>query len=72
LASGSLKTFLDATKDSTPEERAAKLEGNGDICGVHDTVAKEGQTAEPSLDDKVIHFQKANNDITFLSLSHYQ
>ncbi len=41
---GSLKAFLDSTKDSTPEERAEKLEADDQICDVHDKVAKEGQT----------------------------
>lgn len=45
LDSGFLKSFLDSTKSLNPAERAAKLESDDDICGVHDKVAKEGQTA---------------------------
>ena len=45
LADGVLKKFLDSTASSSPEERAAKLEADEDICKVHDKVAKEGQTA---------------------------
>jgi len=68
----SLKAFLEATKDSSPDvsakffgdmtcyldhlqERAAKLESDDAICGVHDQVAKDGQTRAPNLDDKVEH-----------------
>ena len=42
---GPLKKFLDATKEATPEERAAKLEADDAICATHDAVAKRGQTA---------------------------
>ncbi len=45
LGSGYIREFLDATKDCSPEERAKKLEEYNDICAVHDTIAKEGQTA---------------------------
>lgn len=45
LNDGPLKRFLEATKDAGPEERAAKLEGDDDICETHDAVAQEGQTA---------------------------
>ena len=29
----------------SPEERAKQLEDNNDVCGVHDDIAKKGQTA---------------------------
>ena len=52
-----LKKFLEATKDASPEERAKQLEDNSDVCEVHDTIAKEGQTSAPALEDSVdYHF----------------
>ena len=57
LESGHLKDFLEATKAKTPEERATELEENAKICEVHDNIAREGQTAAPSLEDNVdYHF----------------
>ena len=45
LEDGILKEFLEKTKDETPEEKAKKLEDSADVCDVHDTIAKQGQTA---------------------------
>jgi len=57
LEDGILKEFLEKTKDETPEEKAKKLEDSADVCDVHDTIAKQGQTAAPSLEDHVdYHF----------------
>jgi len=57
LKDGPLKTFLEATKDMSPEERAEKLEADDDICKSHDDAAKEGQTRAPGREDSVdYHF----------------
>jgi len=57
MGDGSLKTFLEATKDATPEERAVKLEADDSICKNHDDVARQGQTATPGENDEVeYHF----------------
>ena len=57
LKDGPLKTFVEATKDMSPEERAEKLEFDDKICDSHDAAAREGQTAAPDRDDKVdYHF----------------
>ena len=45
LEDGILKDFLEATKASSPEERAKQLEDNNKVSAVHDDVAREGQTA---------------------------
>lgn len=57
LKDGPLKTFLEVTKDMSPEERAEKLEADDDICKSHDDAAKEGQTRAPGREDSVdYHF----------------
>jgi len=57
LENGILKDFLENTKAKSPEERAKQLEDDNDVCGVHDEIAKKGQTAAPSLEDSVdYHF----------------
>ena len=48
-----LKKFLDETANKTPEEKAAALEADDEICATHDQVAQEGQTSAPNLEDKV-------------------
>ena len=45
LDEGILKEFLEKTKDATPEEKAKQLEDSSAVCDVHDTIAKQGQTA---------------------------
>jgi ubiquitin carboxyl-terminal hydrolase L3 len=45
LSDGALKTFLEETKNLDPAEKAKMLENNDSVCEIHDTVAKEGQTA---------------------------
>ena len=45
LEDGILKNFLDATKTSSPEERAKQLEENNKVSEVHDDIAHEGQTS---------------------------
>ena len=57
LNDGPLKTFVEATKDMSPAERAEKLEADDDICKSHDDAAREGQTRAPGRDDHVdYHF----------------
>merc|ERR1712029_701460 len=57
LDNGHLKDFLESTREKSPQERATELEGNAKICEVHDNIAREGQTAAPSLEDNVdYHF----------------
>jgi len=57
LDEGILKEFLEKTKDATPEEKAKQLEDSSAVCDVHDTIAKQGQTAAPSLEEHVdYHF----------------
>ena len=57
LSDGPLKTFMEATKDLSPEARAAKLEGDDAICGAHDAAAREGQTSAPDREAAVdYHF----------------
>ena len=57
LDEGILKEFLEKTKDATPEEKAKQLEDSSAVCDVHDTIAKQGQTAVPSLEEHVdYHF----------------
>ncbi len=36
---------LKSVKDASAEERAKKLENGNSVCKVHDTVARQGQTA---------------------------
>lgn len=45
LKQGHLLEFLEGSKDLDPKARAIKLEGDSNICVVHDEVAQEGQTA---------------------------
>ena len=56
LENGILKDFLEATKESSPEERAKQLEENDNVCEVHDNIAREGQTAVSSKKLTKIHF----------------
>ena len=57
LEEGPLKTFVEATLTSSPEERAVKLEADEAICSCHDSAAREGQTRAPDRDDRVdYHF----------------
>ncbi|XP_070554218.1 ubiquitin carboxyl-terminal hydrolase isozyme L3-like isoform X2 [Ptychodera flava] len=52
-----LKTFFDATKDMTPDQRADKLETDESISAAHETSAQEGQTEAPSREEEVnLHF----------------
>ena len=45
LEDGVLKDFLTKTAKASPEERATELEESKEVCEVHDTIAKEGQTS---------------------------
>ena len=57
LKDGPLKSFVEATRKLSAEERAERLEADDDICGAHDEAAREGQTRAPDRDDKVdYHF----------------
>lgn len=52
-----LAKFLSMTKDKSPEERGKILETSDDLHKVHDSFAREGQTATPNLEDDVdLHF----------------
>lgn len=57
LSSGFLKSFLDSTKDLSPDERASKLEADEGLSTAHEESAQGGQTEAPSRDEKVdLHF----------------
>ncbi|CAH1776593.1 unnamed protein product [Owenia fusiformis] len=52
-----LKELLSKSSSLTPEERAKLLEEDECIGSAHEESAKEGQTAAPSIDEKVkLHF----------------
>lgn len=56
LTDGStLKQFLDATKDMSPEDRGNELIKSSNVADAHNNIALEGQTQVPSEDEKVIH-----------------
>ncbi|KAF6201198.1 hypothetical protein GE061_005645 [Apolygus lucorum] len=55
LADGTLKQFLESTKDMDPEARGTELQKNSNVADAHNTIAVEGQTEVPSEDDKIIH-----------------
>jgi Ubiquitin carboxyl-terminal hydrolase, family 1 len=48
-----IKNFYDKAKNLTPEERGKLLEKDETFIDVHQTLAAEGQTAAPSVDDVV-------------------
>ena len=48
----SLKSFIDSTKTLSPDEIGKKLESNEQICSAHETVAQEGQTDVPDVNEK--------------------
>jgi len=57
LSEGHLKTFLEATKNMDPDERATKLEEDHSLSNAHEESAAEGQTEAPDRDEKVdLHF----------------
>ena len=51
----SLKSFIDSTKTLSPDEIGKKLESNEQICSAHETVAQEGQTDAPDINEEVNH-----------------
>ena len=51
-----LKTFFDASRDLSPEERGKLLESNADICNAHHTSAREGQSEVPTDSNLIYHF----------------
>jgi len=52
-----LEKFMKKAKGKSPEEIAQLLETNEDICEIHASVAQEGQTSTPSLEENVdLHF----------------
>lgn len=58
-----LKEFLERTKDMSPEERGQELEMDENLCCVHESLAKEGQTEAPESGEEInLHF------ITFVAV----
>lgn len=56
LTEGSvMKKYLDATRDLSPEERGKVLENDAGFTETHESVANEGQTAAPDINEKVYH-----------------
>lgn len=52
-----LDKFMKTAKGKSPEEIARLLETNEDICDIHASHAREGQTSTPSLEEDVdLHF----------------
>lgn len=51
---GALKSFYEKAKDLTPEERGKLLEKDQDIIDIHQSIAREGQTQAPSLNEKIL------------------
>ncbi|XP_055589518.1 ubiquitin carboxyl-terminal hydrolase [Uranotaenia lowii] len=47
--------FRESAKDATPEERGKLLLNDAGISGAHETIATEGQTAAPDINEKVYH-----------------
>lgn len=57
MSAGHLKSFLEATKDLSPDARAEKLEADVGLSSAHEESAQGGQTEAPSRDEKVdLHF----------------
>ncbi|XP_055626379.1 ubiquitin carboxyl-terminal hydrolase [Toxorhynchites rutilus septentrionalis] len=50
-----IKKYYDSTKDLTPEERGKALENDVGFIETHESVANEGQTAAPDINEKVYH-----------------
>ena len=56
-SSSYLKIFYEKTKEMTPEERAKYIENDTDLENAHAVAVNAGETAVPSIDDKVnLHF----------------
>lgn len=53
LSDGILKSYFEKTKELSPEERGKILEADTAFTTTHQNLAEEGQTATPSIDDKV-------------------
>lgn len=53
LSDGILKSYLEKSKDLSPEERGKILEADPAFTTTHQSLAEEGQTATPNIDDKV-------------------
>ncbi|KAJ3009286.1 Ubiquitin carboxyl-terminal hydrolase isozyme L3 [Thoreauomyces humboldtii] len=54
---GPLKSILDQTMSSSPDDRAKVLETSEDLARVHEASSREGQTSAPSSEDDVdTHF----------------
>lgn len=51
---GPLKAFYENAKGLTPEERGKLLEQDKDLIDIHQKIAREGQTAAPPEDEKVL------------------
>lgn len=59
---GPLKSFYEKAKGLTPEERGKLLEQDKGIIEIHQSLAREGQTAAPPEDEKVLfHFTALTN-----------
>lgn len=50
-----MKKYLDAGKDMTPEERGKLLENDTGFTETHESIANEGQTPAPDINEKVYH-----------------
>ncbi|KAL9696835.1 hypothetical protein quinque_000276 [Culex quinquefasciatus] len=56
LTEGSvMKKYLDGARDLSPEERGKLLENDAGFTETHESVANEGQTAAPDINEKVYH-----------------
>lgn len=64
---GPLKAFFEKAKGLTPEERGKLLEQDQDLIGIHQSLAREGQTEAPGEDEKVLFHYAAltavNNEL---------
>lgn len=57
LTEGPLRKYFDKTASVAPESRSKVLEQDQSLAHAHETSAREGQTAAPTLEDEVnLHF----------------
>lgn len=50
-----IKKYWEAAKDKTPEERGKLLENDGKFTETHESIANEGQTVAPDINEKIYH-----------------
>jgi len=55
LSNGILKDYFEKAKELSPEERGKILEADTAFTNTNQSLAEEGQTATPNIDDKVNH-----------------